>query len=488
MNSEAGITARVLIKMGRESKPFRLMLDDQDAEAALLECSETVRSIPGKRMVCRGSWQGRDVFIKLYFHARKDWEKELRGLDAMHASSIDAPVVICSGTADQGAIDVIVLEAIQPAETFEAAWRKAGTEVARLGLLEKAVTTIAAHHMNGFAQQDIHLDNFLLADDRLYTLDGGGIYLFGHGELPLKRSLDNLALFFAQFYPDNDRLIDRVFEVYRQCRLWDAGSQQGKQLQRRVRYFRRRRQGSFLKKIFRECSAFVCDHDWKYYCVYDRSLASREMVEFLANPDASFQDESAELLKDGNTCTLWLTSVDQRLLVVKRYNIKGPGHRIGRAFRRTRAAVSWKNAHRLGMYGIPTAHPVALVEERMGPLRGRAWFVSEYVQGSNALSLCEDPEVNAISTLSSAQAIVTMLGQLADSRISHGDMKGTNFILSAQGPVIIDLDSMEEHAARLFFHRKQRRDMHRFLRNWDNCPGVKTMFHKLMHEKDLVTD
>jgi len=66
----------------------------------------------------------------------------------------------------------------------------------------------------------------------------------------------------------------------------------------------------------------------------DRSMASAEMVEFLADPDASLQRADTQYLKQGNTCTLWVTRVDGRRLVVKCYNIKWLRHGLGRAFAR----------------------------------------------------------------------------------------------------------------------------------------------------------
>ena len=53
----------------------------------------------------------------------------------------------------------------------------------------------------------------------------------------------------------------------------------------------------------------------------DRSMASAEMVKFLADPGASLQRADTQYLQQGNTCTLWVTRVDGRRLVVKFYNI-----------------------------------------------------------------------------------------------------------------------------------------------------------------------
>jgi tRNA A-37 threonylcarbamoyl transferase component Bud32 len=258
-------------------------------------------------------------------------------------------------------------------------------------------------------------------------------------------------------------------------------------LQRRVGYFRHRRRRQFLRKVLRNCTAFASDKNWRYFRVYDRSMASAKMLEFLADPDASLRFPETHYLKQGNTCTLWLARVDGRRFVVKRYNIKGLAHRIGRAFRRTRAAVSWQNAHRLGMYGIATARPVALLEQRLGPLRGRAWYISEYVEGDDVLQQCTRPAPQLAAIQAAAQPVVDLLGQLAQCRISHGDMKGTNFIMAAGGPVLIDLDAMQEHVSGWLFRRAQRRDMQRFMRNWDSCPEVAETFNEMMQNRKLVS-
>jgi tRNA A-37 threonylcarbamoyl transferase component Bud32 len=486
--TDTPVSAAALVQMGRRPGPFVLALDGQAGEAARLSCHEAVRAIPGKRLVCRGEWQGQDVFIKLYFGADKYWRAERQGLQALSINGITAPAVLYAGTADQGALHIIVLEAIQPAVTLEMAWAQAADKATRITLLQQAVDCIASHHLAGLEQRDIHLNNFLLSDGRLYTLDGGGIHDADVDELSVKRSRDNLALFFAQFYPDDDCLIDTVLPGYLKRRAWRSDVLSSAALQQRVRHFRRGRLRRFLKKVFRDCSAFKCERSWLTFRVYDRSMASPEMLELLADPDASLQRADAQYLKQGNTCTLWTTRVDGRQLVVKRYNIKGLLHRLGRVYRNTRAAVSWKNAHRLGMYGILTARPVALLEERYGPLRGRAWYLSEFVAGDDAGTLCGQNTLDQAGIEAAGQQVTGLLAQLALSGISHGDMKATNFILSEQGAVVIDLDAMREHVVPSCFRRAHHRDLTRFMRNWEACPEIKAMFTEMMRNEKRVTD
>jgi len=474
--------------MGRHPGPFLLALDGQTGAAAQLACDEVVRAIPAKRLVCRGGWQGQAVFIKVYMGSDKYWQAECRGLQVLHGQGIAAPAVLHAGTADHGRLHVIVLAAIEPAQTLASVWEQADNETARIELLRLALTTIATHHLAGLEQGDIHLNNFLLSAGRLYTLDGGGIRATGGDELSLRRSRDNLARFFAQFYPRFDALIESVLPDYASQRGWPAGRLTSAVLLQRVRLFRRRRLRHFLKKIFRDCSAFVCSKDWRSFRVCDRALATPGLLTLLADPDASLQQADAHYLKQGNTCTLWSTTVDGRQLVVKRYNIKSLTHRISRMLRRTRAATSWKNAHRLAMYGILGARPVALYERRFGPLRGKSWLIMEYVGGDDLTQLCKQPRPDHETGRRVVRGVTALLAQLAQCRISHGDMKGTNFIQSSQGIAVIDLDAMREHLSDKGFQRSRRRDLRRFMSNWQQCADIDALFREAMQDNHRVTE
>ena len=477
---------RDLRQFGRNAGPFSIRLDDMPRDAAEIHCTGVVRVLPGKRLVCKARWMGQVVFAKLYFGprwARRDWQRELRGITALKQHAIAAPEIIHSGDAAAGRIHVILFEPLPSASGLHQAWRLASGDDERLALLGTAVGVIARHHAAGLEQTDIHLDNFVLSTDRLYTLDGGGIRISGSGELPRRRSLDNLALFFAQFYPQYEHLIKRVVSTYVKHRGWPPGAEDRHGFMRRIARRRRGRQRKWLKKIFRDCSAFECKQSFRRFMVCDREMMSPGLAALLANPDAGLQDDGTRLLKAGNTCTVWATRVDGRALVVKRYNRKGVGHALYRACRRTRAAVSWKNAQRLVLQGIPTARPVALLEERLGPLRGRAWFVAEYVAGDTVLHLCEQQQAETGVT---GKAVVSLLEQLARGRISHGDMKASNIILSDRGPVIVDLDAMKSHASALFYRRRQRRDLDRFILNWKDCRNVREMFQELIEDSALL--
>ena len=481
------VSAAALAAMGRTPAPFSLALDGLSGAAAHVHCAETVRALPGKRLVCRGTWQQQPVYVKVYFGGDRHWLAERRGLAALHEHKIAAAALLHAGTADAGALHILILAEIAPAETLAQAWQRADDQATEERLLKLALLTLAQHHRAGLEQRDIHLNNFLLASGQLVTLDGGGIRISGKDGLSEQASRDNLARFFAQFYPRHDALVDAVLPDYRAHRGWDDARLPTARVRSRIGHYRRERQRQYLKKIFRDCSAFICERSWRSVRICDRRLSSPALQALLADPDASLQLSSARYLKQGNTSTLWSVMVDGRQLVVKRYNIKGLKHRLSRALRRTRAAISWKNAHRLTMYGILGARPVALREERFGPLRGRAWLIMEHVDGDDITHLCETPDVNDDTTRAVIQRMTTLLTQLAECRITHGDMKGTNFIQTPKGIAAIDLDAMREHDSEAGFHAARQRDLQRFMRNWQPCPAIGELFRTSLQEQPRVT-
>jgi Ser/Thr protein kinase RdoA (MazF antagonist) len=102
-----------------------------------------------------------------------------------------------------------------------------------------------------------------------------------------------------------------------------------------------------------------------------------------------------------------------------------------------------------------------MIEERWGPLRRRAWLITEVARGRGANRYIPDcPEDGNLQRLA---ATVTAFGE---NGLVHGDMKATNFIMSKDSVQVIDLDSMRRpftapaRRARIF------RDRQRFLRNW----------------------
>jgi len=106
--------------------PFSIALPDTNG-AGELHCRQAVRTLTGRRLVCAGSWQGRNVYAKLFFNTRKakrDWQRELRGINYLQAAGIPTPPLLYAGFLPDSQCYLLVLGAIAPAATLNQLWAK----------------------------------------------------------------------------------------------------------------------------------------------------------------------------------------------------------------------------------------------------------------------------------------------------------------------------------------------------------------------------
>jgi tRNA A-37 threonylcarbamoyl transferase component Bud32 len=231
-------------------------------------------------------------------------------------------------------------------------------------------------------------------------------------------------------------------------------------LQREVKRARALRLEDFLAKTLRDCSLFAVERRAFRFTAVQRD-AAHELAPLLALPDAAML--GGTLLKDGRTCTVAKAEVARRAVVIKRYNLKSLGHLLTRFWRPTRAWQSWRAGHRLRFLGLATPAPLALIEERVGPLRRRGFLVNEFCPGLNLLQLLSpDHEPDA----EVASALMVLFGTLHALRISHGDLKATNLLWHDGRVFVIDLDALVQHRSAQAHERAWRRDRERLLRNW----------------------
>jgi hypothetical protein len=194
-----------------------------------------------------------------------------------------------------------------------------------------------------------------------------------------------------------------------------------------------------------------------------------ELEPLIDSPDRPFS--RAPLLKDGGSSSVTQFESGARMLVIKRYNIKGLGHWITRFWRPSRAWHSWLAGHRLHFLGIATPAPLAMIESRFGPLRRKAWLISEFCPGPNLLELF-GTDGQTLPTSEQADALLGLLAQLREARISHGDCKATNLLWHAGQVYLIDLDSMQAHSSQTNYHRAWQKDRARLVRNWPKSSAL----------------
>lgn len=464
--------------------PFRVVTDD----GTRIVVDRLLRVLPGRRLVGEARWQGLRVLAKLFVAggSERHWQRELRGITLLAKAGLPTPPLHVAGRL-QSAGHFLLTEFLDPANTLNdallavgaaplAAQETTATEpqtaerdvfARRLALLQPAFALTGRLHAAGLLQHDLHLGNFLCHAGQLYLIDGDGVRPAGEGAGGRAQRQENLALLLAQLpadwlgdedavVPDGARVLLAAYDAAAPAAVpFDTA-----QLCRAVDGARQRRLAQFLGKTLRDCSQFAVQHSFTHFVSVVRE--EREaLAELLCRPDAALA--AGRLLKDGNTCTVARVGVAGRALLLKRYNLKGFGHALSRFWRPSRAWHSWLAGHRLAFLGIATPKPLALCEERLGPLRRRAFLLTEFCVGHDlALQLQDEREPSP----SEAAALLALFGALYRQRISHGDMKASNFIWHDGRVSLIDLDSLIQHRDGESFQRAWARDRARFLRNW----------------------
>lgn len=471
--------------MVAESGALTLHLPDRSGVAAEVSCGPPLRVIAGKRSSHLARWNGRDVFVKLFFdkrRARVHWQREKSGIEALADRSLLTPALLYAGWLPAQRAYVLITEALIDAQTLSESWARAPDMDTRLELLRLVATTLAQQHEAGVVQSDLHLGNFLIADRQVYSIDTSTIHA-RKGALSRPASLANLGLLLAQVEPGYERHARDVLMAYALSRHWQVSDADLQLLQGRIDEARAKRKQQFMKKIFRECSAFAHRADRDTVFVYDKHYASDAFQDLYRNPDSVFADAEGRYLKRGNTSTIVRTTIDGVEVAVKRYNIKGTWHGIRRSLRRTRASISWQNAHLLHFYGVCTPRPIAFIEKRFGLTRRVSYFISEYVAGPNCREFFSGQHASDSEGRRLAKEIAHVLSTLARYRLRHGDMKATNILIHHKRPCLVDLDAIRQYKSAARFARAHRRDIQRLLKNWAGQPDVHTLFAKKIADK-----
>jgi tRNA A-37 threonylcarbamoyl transferase component Bud32 len=446
--------------------PIDIQLADA-AGAGTLQLLSLLRVLPGQRYVGAAVWRGRPVLAKLLVGSRaaRHFQREVAGVKALAAQGLPTPTLLAEGL-QEGEGGWLLFEFLPQAQSLAQAW----AEVEALpmladeqqAVLAEALTAVAQMHAKGLWQEDLHLDNLLRANGQLYLIDGAGIQVEQAGQ-PLSRPkvLENLGVLFAQLPKTLEPFIEELLVHYLL-----ANGEHGLPLEallKQIDKVRQWRLRDFIAKVGRECSLFSVHRGaFALQAVRRREVAAMQPV--LEQADALL--DQGLLYKTGGAATVGKVDVGGRLLVIKRYNIKGVGHWFKRFWRPSRAWHSWVEGNRLAFLGIATPTPLAVLEHRFLWLRRRAYLVTEYCAGTDAIRHLEPYRDSGEIPEAELSGLQQLFSDLIRQRISHGDMKGYNLFWQEGRWALIDLDAVCQHGSAGSFAPAFERDRARFLRNW----------------------
>ena len=463
--------------------PFELLVVSDGKERRFL-CQQTLRLLLAKRWVLAGieidssaNKEPSRVVLKLFNKKRsgdKYFQQEIEGYQRVKQALLPTAELLLAGDSRCGRFAVVVYRYLENAVGVEQCWRGSeGEDKSRL--FQRVLGATAQLHNSGCYQSDIHLGNFMLSGEQLYLVDMGSVVAEISGKpLSAEKSRENLALLVAQLFVDEQALLERHIADYLNVRSWSAADFPIEEINSSVRQLWSKRKNDYLKKSLRDCTEFVYRKNCYRQIACKRAWLDADTQQLLDDPDLFI--EKGELLKDGNSATVARVVIAGRELVIKRYNMKNVMHRLKRCWRPSRAAVSWRNAHLLTMAGIPTPEPLAMIENRFGPLRGQAYFICEHIAADEMLDVYRRrrPQQQEL------KGLLRLLGIMAKLQISHGDMKAQNFLIDAGHNVaVIDLDAMREHPNEELWRKHFRKDIRRFMKNWDDDKELKKQFQKI---------
>ena len=427
----------------------------------LVQCRSLLRAVPGKRHVYDGRWDNKAVIIKLFskkFSAHHHLKKEWRGLNLLRKYKLNVPEPLFFGqTTDRRW--AIVTGKIADSSTVLEVFNNAEDNQNRFRILILVCRELAKQNEKGVFQKDLHLGNFLVSKDTVYALDPAQMKFF-HQPLCRAKSICQLALF-SCYLPDDDiDLFDKLCREYFDLRGWQFDHvKKALVLKNRDRH-RKERIKKSLKKCMRTSKKVLEISTTQHFALFDRSfIDSINPIDFINQID--FLMDAGQILKKGNTSYVCRINFNGKDIVVKRYNHKGLVHSLRHTMIGSRARRNWLYGHRLGILKIPTPKPLAFIEKKRVGLVWQSYIVTDYVDGQKLCDFLKNNQPEQQSFLFMKKRLETLMKKLSKYRITHGDLKHTNVLVSKDDVVLTDLDSLKFHRFKFGYKIRQSKDVER---------------------------
>lgn len=399
----------------------------------VLELQALLRFMPERRAVYSGLLDGQPVIVKLFSahpRSRREVQTEHQRLAALAEKQVPAPRVLLRDYPGETAL--LVLEHLGQMSAKVRLQKMSAGEIP--GLVLELVALTRNMHRQGVVQNDIHLDNFILAEGSWHVIDAGDVEV-ADAPVEKSRALANLSLLLAQFPPLSLPSAQQVADAY-----GDAFSPQ--QLADCLKKTRQARLRKLVKKSLRNCTEFV-ELDGKGYTGMGRRQ-DQSLIDALLDHGLDALLEDSERLKDGNSATVGRVRLHGESLVIKRYNVKSAWKKLARQFK-SRARNSWLNAAYLGLVHVETPQAVCYLSSKQAGLTDREYLVCRNAQGKMLPEICEDGGMLRSRALSQMADFFAVMRLMA---FSHGDSKYTNFLFRDGELQVLDLDGMSREPGR----------------------------------------
>lgn len=443
--------------------PFQLSINCVFPKSSTesLVCTALLRSIPGRRKVYDALWAQKPVIVKLFSHkisAHRHLKTEWQGLRLLQKRQSNSPIPLFHGKTEDGCY-AMVMEKITDSSTALQIFNQTKDQDEKLNLLVLIAKEMANQHSKGILQKDLHLGNFLVKGENIFSIDPTQMSFYPH-KISRKKSLSQLASLALYFTDEQIDSISQLLQQYCLQRNWTLNPSQINQFYNNLPAHRQKTIKKGLKKTLRTNKRQLRLKNTGYTAVIDKGFfQDSEPAEFLKQLDILIN--TGQILKKGNTCWLVRAKWASKNLVIKRYNHKTLFHSLRHTIKKPRACRVWLHAHRLGMLNIATPKPIAYIEKHKGPIIWESYLVTDYIEAPNLYSFSRDDNITQQQKKEALTQVKSIIDKLAKYKITHGDMKLSNILLTETGPVLTDLDSMTIHKLSCLCKIQKKKDIAR---------------------------
>ncbi|MHC4501446.1 MAG: lipopolysaccharide kinase InaA family protein [Planctomycetota bacterium] len=446
--------------------PFSVTIKAASANSPpqTVTCVGLLRDLGRKRQVLEATWDGRAVIAKIFgdpikarYHTLREW----RGLKHLQERGLNSPAPLFQGKSERYGW-VVVTEKIPDAANVRQVWDQTTDPARRRELLCRVSEELARCHNKGVLQKDLHLGNFLLAGGRVFGLDPAQMRFLSQ-EVGKAAGIRQLAMLASIVREEGTETLNSLFHAYAQVRSEKFGAADMAFFGKKLAKYRKKGMKNRLRKCLRTSTDYQRIKESGYCGVATRNfLEGVDLNKLIIEIDELM--EHGQILKDGNTCFVSRIHLVGREVVVKRYNHKGILHSVRKTIKRSRARRSWLHAQRLRTLEMATPQPMVYIEQRKGGLVWKSYFVTEHVKGQKLCDLLRDERTSKQERSEATQEVGALLGKLGRHRITHGDLKHTNILITECGPVLTDLDAMRVHKWEWTYRLRHAKDVARFQR------------------------
>ena len=468
-----------------------------------------LRILPNRRLVflAYDLNSKQQVVIKLFIDSKK-YQKDYAGLlqnhNLLNSYSLLTPRIIANTQDQQNKLAYIIFEYLQPDVLPDS------SESAQL-THKLFIAAIAKLHKNFIYQKDLHLDNFIIHNKKVYYLDVESLYT-KPGFLVNNNASDNFALFLAQldsqFYPD----WNRYTTYYLQCLVTKVNnhadkSDNSKNIEKVIKYINKKAKGLLnqrlnkflikttedntlfrtIKSSFNNAAVDKPKDKYTIYGVVKRDYYSGFFSKFLENPSNFIMDRQLAVLKEGNTAHVHLIEFDNKKFIIKHYLPKSFSHQVLTTLksflRLPRAINSWCYANLLELVNVTTPSPVGYAICTQRGFIKSSYYIMEYDESYQGLAgFNTDCELNTENCVRVCSQIANLLNALKALKLAHRDFKNVNLGLIGSNQehlTMLDLDAMKRYKSSFFLNKQHNKDINRLLR----CYNDKKEFLNLLRAK-----